>query len=409
MSDSQAPSSLKPDYSMRQWFSCSVLVVLGTVLTACKADQSRGASSTAVDSAGVTIVSSTAVDDSLPWRFDLIAEIGGADSGVQAFDKVTPFNVATDGQGVIAVLDRDNGNRIVLFDSLGTHLRTVGARGAGPGETEFPVGIFLDARGMLATLDNAKAAIVRWDATGAPLPELREFSPRGSVSGRAVVREDTVYVVVEQFDSLRTTRSIERWTPRDSLRYDSVRLPRPKMVLYECIGLAIPPLFSGEFVFTERDGLVAATRQIRYEIDLFRDGRRVRSVRRAIAPVASTMDDVRKLYPDDFKVRFGEGRECVTPASEVAEKAGMAPTRPLLGPMTFAPDGSLWVERYHLQGEVPHTDVFDADGNYLGTIHGRSLPLGFLGRDLVLFAVENEDEGTSRLGVYRVQRSEARR
>jgi hypothetical protein len=389
---------------MRQWFSCSVLVVLGTVLTACQSDQSRTSSSTAVDSAGVTIVSSTAVDDSLPWSFDLIAEIGGADSGAQAFDKVTPYNVATDGQGVIAVLDRDNGNRIVLFDSMGKHLRTVGARGAGPGETEFPVGISLDARGMLATLDNAKASIVRWDANGAPLPELKEFAQRGSVSGRAVVRGDTVIVVVEQFDSLRTTRFIERWTPRDSLRHDSVSFPRPKMVLYKCIGLAIPPMFSGEFVLAERDGLVAATRQTRYEIDVYRDGRRVRSVRRAIAPVATTMDDVRKLYPEDFKVRFGEGRECVTPASEVAEKAGMAPTRPVLGMMSFAPDGSLWVERYHLEGEVPSVDVFDADGNYSGTLTGRALPLGFLGRDLVLFAVDDEEEGTSRIGVYRIRR-----
>jgi len=389
---------------MRQWLSCSVLVVLGSVLTACQSDQSRRASSTSVDSAGVTIVSNTAVDDTLPWRFDLIAEIGGADTGVQAFDAAGPYNVSTDGRESIAVFDRDNGNRVQVFDAQGRHIRTVGGRGGGPGEVEFADGVYMDSRGMLSTFDRAKSAIVRWAADGVVLPELRGFDARGRIWEKATVHGDTVYSVMNRADSAQGMYVMERWTSRDTVALDSIVFPRTPMVRFSCVGLAIPPLFEGRLTYAASDRGVAISKQSQYVVDVFRDGRRVRSVRRAITPVPPTLEDASRLYPEGLRVEFGGANACVVPVPELVEKLGMAPTMPLLQSVTWGPDGSLWVQRYSLEGETPRTDVFDAEGAYLGTAHGRSLPLGFLGPDVVLFPVHNAEEGTSKIGVYRIRR-----
>ena len=127
-------------------------------------------------------------------------------------------------------------------------------------------------------------------------------------------------------------------------------------------------------------------------------------MRRAVTPVPPTLDDAAKLYPEGLRVQFGGANACVVPVPELVEKLGMAPTLPLLQAVTWGPGGSMWVERFTFEGETPRTDVFDANGVYLGTANGRSLPLGILGPDVVLFSVRNIDEGTSKIGVYRIRR-----
>ncbi len=398
---------------MLQWYSSSfrvptaalsLVLVAAAFTSACGSGDSRGSTFTASDSAGVQIVENRAADDSLPWRFERLAQIGGADSGVQAFDQVGWYNVATDGRGRIAVFDRDNGNRVQVFDSLGRHLRTMGARGAGPGEVEYADAVYMDASGNVSVYDRSKAAIVRWAADGAVLPELRGFDGRGRVWGKTLVRGDTVYTVMSRADSLRGVQVMERWTPQDSLGVDSLVRARVPMVRFSCIGLAIPPLLSSELAYAAGDSGLAITAQSQYVVDVYRDGRRVRSVRRALAPVPTTVDDASKLYPEGLRVQFGGPKECVVSARELAEKLGMAPTVPLVRGLAWSPDGGLWVERYTFEGEEPRTDVFDARGGYVGTAYGRSLPLGFLGPEVVLFAVPNADEGTSRVEVFRIRR-----
>lgn len=398
---------------MPQWFPSSLRVptaalplVLCAIVAAaaCSPGDARRSTYTATDSAGVQIVENHAADDSLPWQFERMAQIGGADSGVQAFDQVGWYNVSTDGRGRIVVFDRDNGNRVQVFDSLGRHLRTMGARGGGPGEVQSADAVYMDAVGTVSVYDRSKAAIVRWAADGAVLPELRGFEGRGRIWSKTLVRADTVYTVMARSDSLHGMQVMERWTPNDTLGLDSLVHVRKPMVRFSCVGLAIPPLLEGALHFAASDSGLALTSQSQYTVDVYRDGRRVRSLRRAITPVPTTMDDASKLYPDGMRVQFGGSKECVVPAHELAEKLGMAPTVPLVQGLAWSPDGSLWVERYTFEGDTPRTDVFDARGGYVGTAYGRSLPLGFLGPDVVVFAEPNADEGTSRVGVYRITR-----
>ena len=63
---------------------------------------------------------------------------------------------------------------------------------------------------------------------------------------------------------------------------------------------------------------------------------------------------------------------------------------------------TLWVDRHAFPGEPAVTDVFDEAGAYLGTVHGMGLPLGWLGDDRVLFAIENDETGVSVIGLFRI-------
>jgi hypothetical protein len=352
----------------------------------------------------VAIVVGPAADSALPWTLTEVRRIGGADTGAASFDQVSGYNVATDGRQTIAVLDWSGTNRIQLFDSSGTWLRSVGAKGGGPGEVLSPSGITMDPDGRLLAFDYEKMALVHWGAEGSPTGETKWSSERGFPWGVPRMMGDTMLVAVQVSDSLQRVTRLERRVPGGTTAIDSTMGPSPKMVMLTCVGLALPPLFTGELAWSTGSGQVVTTPQSRYVVDVHEDGRLVRSVRRAITPVAATNADAARLYPEGMKVRFGGGRECVTPSSEVAEKIGVAPTLPLVKAVAVAPDGTLWVQRFTFEGETPSVDLFDREGRYLGTVTGKPVPLGFLANDLVLFPIENADDGTRVIGVYRITR-----
>lgn len=386
----------------RRW--CVALIV-AVGLGACDRKSTSPVSlSTTTDSAGVRIVQGPATDVALPWRLVEVARIGGADSGAQSFTRVSRFNVATDDREMIAVLDRDSDNRIHVFDANGVVQRSMGGRGGGPGEMEFPSGLSIDASGRVAVFDGSKSALVRWGADGAPLPERRVSTARGQPWGAPRLIGDTMWVLLAVNDSLNAIKRLERWTPRDTVFVDSTVTPKPRMVMFKCVGLALPPLFSPELEWTLREAQVAITTQSRYVVDVRGGGRLQRSIRRDIVPVAARTTDASRLYPDGLKVQFGGGGDCTTPSVEVGEKVGVAATIPVVRAAAIAPDGSLWVERYTFDGETPAVDVFDREGAYLGTLAGRALPMGFLGADRVLFPIHNPDDDTTIIGVYRIER-----
>ena len=379
---------------------------LAAIFAAGCADTTAGSQNTdTTDSSGVAIVRGPATDTPLAWTFAEVGRIGGADTGAQSFDYVAPYSVTTDGTARIAVLDASHANQIHLFDAAGTLIRTVGRRGGGPGEMEYPQGIDVDRDGSVSVMDDAKQALLTWDPAGTVLPERKLVTARGRTSGTVRRRGDTVYVSLDLLgDSTLAVRRLERWTSRDTLVIDSIVGPRPKMVMFKCVGLELAPLFAGQIAWAVDGDRVVSTRQSTYVVDITRNGKRERSVRRNVTPVPAKTADAAKLYPEGLKVRFGSGGECTTPSAEVGEKVGVAPTLPVVRAMAIAPDGTLWVERYTFDGETSRTDVFDRDGHYLGTAASRSLPLGFLGPNTVLFPIKNDDDGTSVIGIYRITR-----
>lgn len=381
------------------------LLTAALFLGACDTTTQTPSLSTTTDSSGVAIVVGPAADSALPWTLTEVRRIGGADTGVASFTQFSTSSVATDGRNTIAVLDWSGTERIQLFDSSGTWLRSVGAKGGGPGELQSPSGITMDPDGRILAFDYEKMAVVQWAADGSSAGETKWNGERGFPWGVPRMMGDTMLVVVQVTDSLQRVIRLERRVPGGTVAVDSTVGPAPTMVMLSCVGLALPPLFTGELAWSMGSNMIATTAQRRYVVDVREGGRLVRSVRRALTPVAATNADAARLYPEGMKVRFGGGRECVTPSSEVAEKIGVAPTLPLVKAVAVAPDGTLWVQRFTFEGETPSVDLFDREGRYLGTVVGKPVPLGFLGNELVLFPIENADDGTRVIGVYRITRS----
>ncbi len=386
-----------------------VCVLASSLAIACGKDATLTQRSTRTDSAGVAILRGPAVDVALPWTFTELRRIGGADSGVLSIASASALNVVTDGVSKIGVLDFETDNRIRFFTDEGAYLRSVGGKGSGPGETQYPSSLRVDTSGAASVYDFMKSAIVSWDAKGSPRPELKIVSARGRADEGFLRVGDTVFLSIQSEDSVSSTRRVERWTPTDSVVIASFVSPKPKMTKFKCVGLSLPPLFSGELTWTRASsGLLASTTQTQYEVSVYRGASLVRSVRRDLSPVSAKSTDAVKLFPEGLKVMFGGGAPpCVTPATEVGEKVGVAKFIPVIRKMLFAPNGDLWVERYTFEGDAPAVDVFDADGQYVGTASGRSLPMGFLGNDRVLFAIKNADDDTSVIGVYQIVRSAA--
>jgi hypothetical protein len=131
-------------------------------------------------------------------------------------------------------------------------------------------------------------------------------------------------------------------------------------------------------------------------------GRPVRSVRRDI-PVEDATLALATQWAAENPTRFiSSAGECVIDPQQVAEKRGFAPYVPLVGAVRFAPDGSLWVQRSAFVADSGKIDLFDASGQYLGTLPADSrLPIGFTPSGDVLF-VERDELDIERLVIAEI-------
>jgi hypothetical protein len=358
------------------------------------------------DSSGVRIVEGPSADAALPWTLTEIRRLGGADSGPASFTEANAWTVGTDRNGRIYVLDRI-GFQVAVFDSSGNVIRTMGTKGGGPGELQFPGTLIIRPDGETNVFDFGKQSLVRFSPDGAIVPQF-SLQPYGFPAGQLKLTGDTLIMVTPsgggENDRFRV-QNLKIVSPRDSLTIARDSVPTPGMTMFSCVGMNIPPPFASDLVWGTDGRVVAVTHRVPYEIDVFREGRLVSSVRRRLARVTATTEHVGRLYPEGMTVQFGGGQKCTIKAEEIIEKLGAGGDVPFVKALTFGPDGSLWVERYTFQDEDPRLDVFAADGRYLGTLTGHSLPMGFIGDDIVLFPIEDEDTGGKLVGLYRIGRS----
>lgn len=386
----------------------SALVVVFIAVMACASVGEEPAADAVVrDSAGVTIVTGSAADRPLPWTFTEVARIGGEEVGPGSFTRATPSTVGVDGADRIHVLDRD-ALQLHTFTPDGDPITSVGRQGGGPGEFTFPTALAVGEDGRRSVMDFGKRAVLNWGPDGSLLPETPwPTSGDRSPGGALALAGDAMLMVMQSNDSAFQHFHVTSFAGGDTVDLAALSRPMPTMQQFTCVGMMLPPLFTPSLRFSANAGLVAVTREADYVVDIFGPAGR-RSIRRAITPAVPVPSDARRLYPEGLTVQFagaGGGGSCTTPAEEVAQKAGLAARIPLIQDVAVAPDGTIWVQRQTFEGETPATDVFDAEGRYLGTVTGREVPLGFLSGDRVLFAVTDDDSGVTRLGVFHVNRS----
>jgi len=366
---------------------------------ACSSGDAADSGTTFADSAGVTIATGPNEDRPLPWTLTELFRLGGADEGPGSFTSASPQSVGTDAAGRIYVLDGRE-LRVEVFDPDGAPLRFQGRKGGGPGELDFAEFLTVHPSGVASVFDFSKRSLVRWDASGELLPEIRidGFFPASPIwlSG------DTAIFVQESYAENQRGARVRIVVAGDTTDLPGLESPTSGMIRFSCVGLNLPPLFSPSVVLSTTGRVTATTHQVPYRIDIHEGTRLVRSVRRAIPAEAATVVHVARLYPEGMKISFGEGRSCTVPADELTEKQGVAASLPLLRGIVLDPQGRLWVERYTFADEPDLVDLFDAEGRYLGTMTGKGPPLGFVGDSVVLFAEEHVDTGVSHVVAYRV-------
>src|SRR5690606_16530477 len=240
--------------------------------------------------------------------------------------------------------------RVVAFDREGRHLRTFGRQGGGPGEIlRSGGGIALEPDGTVSIFDFGKLGLVRFDAEGRPLDELRiDAYPAG---GRFELVDGGILYQVRTFDASANTRSdalVRVSASGDSTALAHFPAPLVRPVTFASCGITLggmPRLFAPTLVWDARGERPAVDAGAGSLGHLCAADRRVASVRRVLAPRPTTTALARRdIGEKGMRIGLPVG-ECFIPADEVIEERGITDVIPAIRDVAVAPDGTLWIQR----------------------------------------------------------------
>ena len=376
-------------------------------LAACTAARDESAVQRS-DSAGIEIVVSGGPDRELAWQFQRLFTLGGADDGPEAFFRLAPGLIGSDGGGNLFVLDPTNA-RVAVFDADGRFVGTMGSRGNGPGEFGMPASLSVSPDGAVAVFDFAKGRLVRFDVARRIVEE-QPFPtfPAPNRQRHFEQLHDTTVVAAStaRRDEGALHQVLRQIVGADTLVLLELPLPQPEMALYEQCGggLQLPPIFAPEIAWAARPGTVAASSTAEYAIAFWNAGRVARIVRRDIKPVIATRDQAIRHLGEGYRINFGRG-PCLIDPAEMVDKRGYADVVPPIGTVLLGPSGELWVRRFTVDPEaVAPIDIFDAGGAYVGTLDRTPLaPVILLPGDR-LGVVETDELDIDRLVVFAIRR-----
>lgn len=378
-----------------------------TVIAACLASACAGADHASsiqrTDSAGIEIVSHTGPDTPLDWTFSVAFTLGGKETDEESFYAVGSTMIGVDAARRIYVLDH-SGNRVIVFDADGRHVRTMGGEGAGPGEMRFPITLSVAPDGTVHVFDIAKRGFVRFGPDGNVLDEERVTITPGNGAARFV--GSGLVVPIRDLDVEHGTdrRELILVTGADTAAFATVERPAGGSITLTSCGMqmmGVGPVFEPDLRWSGFGGTVAVTSATEYDVTVYRDGTPVQVLRRSIAPVPATPEAAERRVGTGMKVVAPGGGVRTCDAAEVVEQRGVAEAIPVIGELTEGPNGTLWVRRAAEPGNPQPIDVYDREGTYLGSLPADSpFPAAVLGDQLI--AVERDDMDVERLVIYRV-------
>jgi len=391
------------------------LVIL-CVASACApgSDDTRVASHTTRDSAGIQIVENTAP----AWRSGAgwsIAPEPAVEIGVAEGEPPYMLYSVTDARrmsdGRIAVLN--NGSREVRFyDADGSFLGAVGGEGEGPGEFRSPWKVRRLAGDTLVVWDAGyPGSLSRFDESGnfvdrAPLDRARltEALPQWFAEGGELLPDGTF--LLHLFDQEAPNmgregpfRSEGAWihAPADVSRVDTIGFfPGMEQFGYAYEGRVTSngrPFGVSTLVTGGGDPVriyVADTG--RYEISVFSSsGDLLKIVRRSYEPRPVTDDDISDIEDQYRRIADRVPESQRQRYVEFLEVVDYPESGPVLGVMNVDTEGDLWVfEPQRIDGNLA-CSVFDSDGVWLGRVRlPAPIRIFEIGPDYVLGMRRNE-------------------
>lgn len=376
-----------------------MIAVMAAGAIACAPVKPADSSVVRSDSAGVRIVTSSAEDRDLPWRFEQVTLMRDTLGEPWLFEVLPAAYVLADRGGRSYVLLRER--MIVRFAPDGSFDRTFGRKGGAPGEMELPLS--LGSQGdTLYVLDPLRDALVRWGPDLAPINDLKLEGALDEASSIAF-RSGGLWMLRHDFTPDSSILSLVGDT-LGSAPLHRIKQP-PTSVLQMCSGMIrIPPFFSPEIQWNAQGPRILVNSEPAYTLWLHEGSRVVASVRRTIANRAPTGADADRAMPNGFRVNFGGATTCEISAAEALGKVGAAPLLPHVDDLILMRDGSIWVQRHPLTGDDLTLDAFAPDGAYAGTVRGMRMPVaGFANGDL-LVPVEDTLSGGFHLARMKVTR-----
>ncbi len=364
------------------------LLALG--LSACDGAEDASSDVIRTDSAGVRLITSGARDTVLPWTFKEIDVLRDSLGEPWLFTNVFTFHVLADRAGRTYVMTRDPA--VIRFGRDGRYERTIGRKGGGPGEFQFPIAIGAQADAIWVR-DAAKRGLVRFLPDLSPAPDLRL---EGALANSEMLAFRNGGLWFRRNDVSDTLQVYSVFA--DTLGSEPLRRVATKVsggVSFGCIGLPFAtPLFAPQISMQASAARLLVNDQPGYELWLYEGARPLASIRRPLVPHVPTEADVRGQYPKGMTIGFGPGRpNCVVPVEEMMAKQGVALQYPFIFDVALLPDATMWALRTPHVVRPAIVDVFNSEGVYVGSTTGMGLPLAMLPNGELLFARDDEESG----------------
>ncbi|HEX5829740.1 MAG TPA: 6-bladed beta-propeller [Gemmatimonadaceae bacterium] len=304
-------------------------------------------------------------DSASAWRIVEELRIGSEDAeGPEMFGSIADLDVDTLGR--VYVLEGQT-QELRVFDSTGAHVRTIGRKGAGPGEFRNATAVRLRGDGTFWVVDPGNARFSLFDTSGTYLRAARRESgfymiPWGGFvdsigdiaeQTRAYPREGESRSVMVRYDSLGVARdTIE--LPEHEGQYFTITNEKGLRIVTTDI-----PFSPVGILHLDRRGYVWFGVSDRYRI-VQRDlaGDTVRIIEREATPRGVSASEI-----DDEVKRL----EWFTRQGGTLDRGRIPSVHPLFGQVFVDDDGHLWVRPDAPRAEQGFSfDVYDPEGRYLG-------------------------------------------
>jgi hypothetical protein len=306
--------------------------------------------------------------------------LGGPEAkGEAALDQIR--QVLPDDAGTLYVLDQ-RASHVKVFDAAGKYLRTIGRKGQGPGELEYPMTLSLNERtGELAVHQQSRGvAFFRTDGS-----YLRQLSLKGMLGGRARLdSRGQIYILEIVMDNENSRYATRKLAPDGSLLATISETPTPAG-RGNTTKAFIPVAFYG----IDREDRFIYGFPESYEIQIYgpTETKALRKITREYDPVAVTEEDKAEQRKD---VPSGYTREFEFPKNH-----------PAYSRFFLCDLGHIFVQTYEKdeEGRLIH-DIFDAEGRFIGRVPLKPSGVGIMKGKY--YSIEEDDEGYQYVKRYAV-------
>ena len=395
---------------------CAMLVIVG-----CGGDEPAAVSMAQVtDSAGVTIVTSPPVDVVYARPAEepalSLGTLEGADELM--FGRIASVTRDMDGNLIVA----DNGaGEIRVFDAGGSHLRTFGRKGEGPGEFQVLSGAWPGADRTVVALDRRQRRITQFDSGGSLIGTADLADGGGALNMRGLAGPELVLSQIMDFGITPSFDASALQNLEDAVEGDGalVLFFRHRLdgelvdTLARRQGQTMSMSTSGSGAqmslqllvvpFSRQPTAVGSPQGIAvagggdYEVALYNQtGALHRIMRLGLAPPLRTDEHLEAYVRNSGSPSSDEAS--IQARIDMYRDMPMPERLPGYDELLFADTGELWARRYRQRGaDMAHWDVFGGDGHHLGRVE---IPTSFRPEQVSggqLVGVSTDDLGVERV------------